>query len=254
MTSEPQTPDPKSTQTTQPGPDAPKTALGRFRHSALTRYLWKEWVKPVGAAVLVVMTFKSAVADWYDVPTGSMEPSIIPGDRIGVNKLAYDLKVPFTLWRLAEWGGPARGDVVILLSPKEDRTRLVKRVIGMPGDTVALHDNRLYVNGEAVNYEVNASFQPLEGFQVLTEELPGHEHPVMTHLTTRSKLSTFGPTTVPDDHYMVMGDNRDLSADSRVFGFVPRHLVLGRAGRVILSLDRKNWWAPRWERFFEKLP
>lgn len=221
--------------------------------SRAVRYLWKEWIKPIGAAVLVVLTFKSAVADWYDVPTGSMEPSIIPGDRIGVNKLAYDLKVPFTLWRVTSWGDPARGEVVILLSPK-DGTRMVKRVIGLPGDTVAMRDNQLFVNGRAVAYEPTDAFAAPEDYRVLTESLAGHPHPVITHATKRSRYSSFDPVVVPHGMYMMMGDNRDHSLDSRAFGFVPREAILGRAGLVILSLDRENWWKPRWERFFEKLP
>lgn len=248
MADQPQTPESKTAEA--PYSD-PETVLAQFPRSVSR--LWKEWIKPIGAAVLVVLTGKSAITDWYDVPTGSMVPSIIPGDRIAVNKLAYDLRVPFTLWRVAEWGGPSRGEVILLLSPK-DGTRLVKRVIGLPGDTVAMRDNHLYINGEGVDYKVNAHFLPLEGFHVLTEVLPGHEHPVMIHQTSPGQFSTIESVTVPEEHYMVMGDNRDLSGDSRDFGFVPRHLVLGRASRVIISLDRKNWWVPRWDRFFEPLP
>lgn len=231
----------------------PATDRARSCHPWSARSLWRQWIQPIGAAVLLVTIFKSMVVDWYDVPTGSMEPSIVSGDRIGVNKLAYDLKVPFTLWRMATWSGPARGDVVILLSPK-DGTRLMKRVIGLPGETVAMRDNHLSINGQTVEYEPNSHLRPLEGFQVLTEMLPGHKHPVMTHLTSHGEFSTFQPVVVPEDHYMVMGDHRDLSADSRVFGFVPRRLILGRAGRVIISLDHKNWWRPRWNRFFDPLP
>lgn len=249
MADPPQTPDNRTAESPQPNPTM---TFSRFWHSRPVRCLRREW-KPIGAAVLVALCFKSVIADWYDVRTGSMRPSILPGDRVGVNKLGYDLRVPFTLWRLAEWGGPARGDVVLVLSPS-DRTRLVKRVIGMPGDTVAMRDNHLYINGQAVGYQADSPFQPLEGFEVLTEELPGHEHPVMTHLTNRVEISTFESVTVPEDHYMVMGDNRDLSGDSRVFGCVPRRLVLGRVSRVILSLDHKNWWMPRWGRFMERLP
>src|SRR5262245_40087463 len=95
------------------------------------RWLWKEWVKPLMICGLLVGSIRSAVADWNDVPTGSMKPTILEGDRVVVNKLAYDLKVPFTTWHVAEWGNPQRGDIVVFFSPV-DGTRLVKRVIGLP--------------------------------------------------------------------------------------------------------------------------
>ena len=81
---------------------------------------------------LVMFSMRSSLADWYHVPTGSMKPTILEGDRVFVDKLAYDLKVPFTTWHLAEWSQPQRGDIVVFFSPK-DGTRLVKRVIGLPG-------------------------------------------------------------------------------------------------------------------------
>src|SRR3954452_11119049 len=106
--------------------------------------------------LLVVSSLRSALADWNDVPTGSMKPTIQEGDRVVVNKLAYDLKVPFTTIEIAKWGDPRRGDIVVLFSPV-DGTRLVKRVIAVPGDRVAMLNNQLYVNGKA------AHVAPLQG-------------------------------------------------------------------------------------------
>src|SRR2546421_4007156 len=96
--------------------------------------------------VLVVLSFRSSIADWNDVPTGSMKPTIMEGDRVFVNKLAYDLKVPFTTWHLAQWDNPKRGDIVVFFSPA-DGQRLVKRVVGLPGDRIELANNELLVNG-----------------------------------------------------------------------------------------------------------
>src|SRR5438874_7678772 len=112
---------------------------------------WKKQAKPFLLMVLVLMSFRSAVADWNDVPTGSMKPSIIEGDRIFVNKLAYDLKVPFTTIHIAEWSNPKRGEIVVFDSPR-DGTRLVKRVVAVPGDTVQLSSNTLVINGQPVQY------------------------------------------------------------------------------------------------------
>ena len=97
--------------------------------------------------ILIVSSLRSALADWNDVPTGSMKPTIQEGDRVVVNKLAYDLKVPFTTIKIVKWDDPKRGDIVVLFSPV-DGTRLVKRVVAIPGDQVEMRDNQLYINGQ----------------------------------------------------------------------------------------------------------
>src|SRR6266849_1162224 len=125
--------------------------LNPVRKSA--QYLWREWLKPALLIAAVVFPLKSAIADWNWVPSGSMKPTILEGDLVLVNKLAYDLKVPFSLWRLASWGKPQRGDIVVFFSPK-DATRLVKRVIAAPGDTVEVRNNVVYLNGQRMNYEI----------------------------------------------------------------------------------------------------
>src|SRR5580692_6057985 len=112
----------------------------------------REDAKPLLITALVLFAIRSAIADWNDVPTGSMKPTIIEGDRVLVNKLSYDLKVPFTTWHLAQWDNPKRGDVVVFYSPA-DGTRLVKRVVGLPGDRVELANNEVHVNGAPVKYE-----------------------------------------------------------------------------------------------------
>ncbi len=117
---------------------------------------WQQFVrqdaKPILITAFILFAFRSAIADWNDVPSGSMEPSIMIGDRVFVNKLAYDLKVPFTTWRVAQWDNPKRGDVVIFFSPADEQ-RLVKRVIGLPGDRIELRNDQLLVNDRAVTYE-----------------------------------------------------------------------------------------------------
>ncbi|MDD5564817.1 MAG: signal peptidase I [Thermoanaerobaculaceae bacterium] len=221
-------------------------------------WLWNEWVKSLLVVLLVVGAFRSAVADWNDVPTGSMKPTILEGDRIVVNKLAYDLKLPFTRWRLARWGQPRRGDIVVLFSPA-DGQRLVKRVIGLPGDLLALRNDRLFINGTAVAYEPLTGI-PIRDFQraarplrlFATEELPDRPHPVMITPEVPA-MRFFGPVKVPDGDYFLMGDNRDESGDSRVFGFVPRDSIVGRATAVAASLNPSDHYLPRWHRFLRAL-
>jgi signal peptidase I len=216
--------------------------------------IWKSWIFSILAALLVAGSFKSAIADWNVVPSGSMNPTILEGDRIFVNKLAYDLKVPFTTRHFAEWSDPRRGDIVVFYSP-QDGKRLMKRVVGLPGDAIALENNHLQINGEAVAYErVDQNKGPVAdaGQFCLLEDLAGKKHPIQ--ITPRQPAPrTFGPVTVPEGHYLMMGDNRDNSADSRYFGFVARNRIVGRATAIVISLNIQDRYQPRWERFFTEL-
>ena len=204
--------------------------------------------------LIVISSLRSALADWNDVPTGSMKPTIQEGDRVVVNKLAYDLKVPFTTIEIAKWADPKRCDIVVLFSPS-DGTRLVKRVIALPGDLVAMVNNQLFVNGAAV--PVSQPRGPVaddeQGITFVADELlAGRNHQVM-FTPQIAALRSFGPMTVPPGKYFVMGDNRDNSNDSRYIGYIDRERIVGRALAVAFSLDRNHHWAPRFERFFTKL-
>lgn len=194
--------------------------------------------------VLLMAVFRSAVADWNDVPSSSMHPSIVEGDRVLVNKLAYDLKLPFAGTSLARLGEPSRGEIVVFDSVAAD-VRLIKRVIGLPGETVALVGQRLVIDGRAAEYQPLES--PLPGL-VAQETLGSLRHGIRLS-NGGASLPDFGPVTVPADHYLVLGDHRDNSADSRVYGFVPRQEIIGRAERVVFSLDYDRWLRPRGERF-----
>jgi signal peptidase I len=219
--------------------------------------LWRDWLRSVLVIVLVITAFRSAVADWNDVPTGSMKPTILEGDRILVNKLAYDLRIPYTRVRLASWGDPARGDIVVLFSPADGK-RLVKRVIGLPGDTVEISDGSLRVNGRAVVYSpvlpgmVDELSLGDELPIIAAEQLGKVPHAVMIAArSTRDRtVATF---TVPDTQYFVMGDNRDRSLDSRHFGSVARHRIVGRATVVAASVNPDRHYLPRWSRFLKAL-
>jgi signal peptidase I len=222
------------------------------------RKLWRKEIRPLLVMMLVVFSIRSSLADWNDVPSGSMKPTILEGDRVFVNKLAYDLKVPFTTWHLAEWSNPQRGEVVVFYSP-HDNTRLVKRVVGVPGDTVELRNEQLVINGKLMEYaplgtEVSGQLSEAERQQSLfaTEKLTGHSHAVMAIPSVAAKRS-FGPVLVPEGQYFMMGDNRDNSFDSRYFGTVERKRIVGKATEVVLSVDKGHYWLPRSQRFFRGL-
>ncbi|GAA6151715.1 signal peptidase I [Pseudoteredinibacter isoporae] len=194
--------------------------------------------------ILGMMMFRSAIADWNDVPTGSMLPTITEGDRITVNKMAYGLRLPFTDQLLTSAETAKRGDIVVFDSEAADK-RLVKRVIGLAGDTVAMRKHRLIINGRPLAYET------LEN-DILIEHLAGHSHKVRID-NVNSPLANFSAVTVPDGHYLVLGDNRNNSADSRVYGFIPQKELRGRADSVAISFDYENYFLPRQERFGLKL-
>jgi signal peptidase I len=231
-----------------------KESKGRERW----KNVWRE-TKALALTIIILTAVRSAIADWNDVPTGSMNPTIVQGDRVFVNKLAYDLKVPFTTWHLAQWSNPKRGDIVVFFSPV-DGTRLVKRVIGLPGDKIELANDRLLINGRPSAYDPlpaeTGHDVPLDhdGQRVYAQERAGGmpSHPV-TMLPQRLALRTFGPTNVPPGQYFMMGDNRDNSNDSRYWGTVERNRIVGRASMVVISLDRQHYFEPRWHRFFTEL-
>lgn len=200
----------------------------------------------------VIFPFRSVIADWNMVPSGSMRPTIVEGDRIFVDKLAYDLKLPFTTKHLAQWADPQRGDIVVFYAP-DSGERLVKRVIGTPGDFIELRAERLYVNGRAARYRSATAVTQSAGENIATEEIGGRRHPV-TFLEGVPALRTYGPLQVPNGAYFMMGDSRDNSRDSRYFGFVPRAAIVGRATHVVVSLDPENFYRPRAQRFLQPLP
>lgn len=203
----------------------------------------------------LMLGFRSAWADWVTVPTGSMNPTILEGDRVLVDKHVFGLRIPFTRVHVTAGEDPVRGDIVVFDSPV-DGTSLVKRVIGVPGDVVALEGDRLTVNGRAARYAVRdirsvrgllaatAAEHPL----VLREAGLGRTHDVMI-LPDRLARRSLDAVVVPEGMYFMMGDNRDNSADSRYFGFVPRRDIVGRATRVIVSLNPDRHYAPRSGRF-----
>jgi signal peptidase I len=220
-------------------------------------HVWKEWVKPLLVIAIVLGSIRSSAADWNDVPSKSMEPTILPGDRIFVNKLAYDLKVPFTTVRLAHWSDPRRGDIVVLWSP-HDGKRLVKRVVAVPGDLIEAKQQRLSINGRPAEYAPLSSearescdLGSVAAGVMAVETVEGRSHPVMAD-SLQGLGASFGPVTVPQGKYFLMGDHRDDSFDSRFWGFADRDRIVGRAAAVALSFDFEGL-RPRWRRFFSSL-
>ena len=201
-----------------------------------------------------MLLVRSAIADWYDVPSGSMYPTLVIGDRVVADRLAYDVKLPFTDVIVKHLADPQRGDIVTFSSP-EDGTRLIKRIVGLPGDVVEMRGEELIVNGEKASYSLADGDIAKElvpdyiGRQVvLTENVLGSQRHIVV-MPERMAMRSFGPVTVPEGHYLMLGDNRDASKDSRYIGFVRRELITGQAKRIAFSLDKEQYYLPRTDRF-----
>ena len=207
--------------------------------------IWRE-NKSFIIFISLMFIFRSACADWNTVPSGSMKPTILEGDRIAVNKLAYDLHFPFTHISLVKFSDPQRGDIAVFDSKVADK-RLVKRVIGVPGDTIAMVNNQLTINGKNISYQKNT-----ENLDQI-EHLFNTSHSIRIGDTNDHSFANFPAIIVPSNFYLMLGDNRDNSADSRVIGFVPRDEFIGRSSSVIVSFNYDNFYIPRADRFFKSL-
>ena len=220
----------------------------------------RKWLKDNRGVLVFIFClglFRTAIADWNPVPTGSMRPTILEGDVVLVNRLAYDLKVPFTDVSLARTGDPRRGDIVTFSSPK-DGTRLIKRLVALPGDVVELRDNRLFINQQPAEYSSVSTVREPRGADghvdaTRATEAFDHSSRSVQFLPVSNARRNFGPMVVPAGEYFMMGDNRDDSEDSRYIGSVPRNLLIGRAGHILVSADIKRAWQPRFERTISPL-
>jgi len=213
---------------------------------------WRQW-QGLLFLLLGLFVVRSIAVDWNHVPSRSMAPTILPGDRILVNKLAFGLRLPTATQSLFRWDSPRRWDVVIFEAPNSG-VLMVKRVVGLPGDTVSWLDGRLQING------VEARYQPIPAHRwppslqlnfshnrLLIESIFNGERTIFRRgAAPERKEQNFKTVTVPQEHYLVMGDNRDNSGDYRVFGFVPESAISGRASKVLFSLDPTNYYLPRW--------
>ncbi|KPP98111.1 signal peptidase I [Marinobacter sp. HL-58] len=177
---------------------------------------------PVLAVVLVLRSF---LVEPFQIPSGSMLPTLEVGDFILVNKYAYGLRLPVAGTKILEVDDPERGDIVVFRYPEDGSTNYIKRVVGMPGDRIRYEDRELYINGEKVESRFVARLPPAELWR---ETLGDSEHDVFLTLG-RTGRSGEGEWLVPEGEYFVMGDNRDNSNDSRYWGTVPDELVVGKA-------------------------
>ncbi len=261
----------------QPVGEEPPKSGGRL----VDAWRWcMEVVWSWGPPLLAVLMIRSCVVEPFQIPSGSMVPTLAIGDFIVVSKFAYGLRIPFTNIEILELGEPERGDINVFIHPptvSDDpwcrikripkdwtldllpfmpgpeqpcTTDYVKRLVGLPGDTVEVRDDVLYIDGVAQNRVQNPDYEYVDVRGCFAQSMASYEETLgtVTHTTLQTQRDSDGiskgmrmadmpPTKVPEGHYFYMGDNRDNSADSRVWKFVPREYIRGKAKVVWLSFD-----------------
>jgi signal peptidase I len=201
---------------------------------------------------LAIVLIRSCLFEPYQIPSGSMMPSLIAGDFILVSKFAYGLRMPFSDERILPVGSPGRGDVVVFRSPTEPRA-LIKRLVGLPGDHVQVRANRIWINGRLVPLQEGGEYDGVGGFagaRLAREDLGRHEHQVLLVDTYPSRDFD---AVVPANEYFFMGDNRNDSQDSRFdqVGFVPEDNLIGPALIIWMSWRLPGW--PMWRRIGQRI-
>ena len=223
-----------------------------LKKNHLTEFLW------VFGFILFFIMIKTSIVSFFLIPTSSMLPNIIPGDRVMLNKLSYGLWLPFKDSPLFRWKSPIRGDVIFFKSPNSNET-FVKRVIGVPGDTISFHKGIVIINGEQLSqsYIGNSPYRFYQNTLIIEENKDLHFAPhliLMSEVPSRTYFES-GTFIVPPKKVFVLGDNRDSSVDSRVFGFVDEDSLYGKAIFVLFSTTGDTDLFPefRTERFFKKI-
>ncbi|MBW2621883.1 MAG: signal peptidase I [Deltaproteobacteria bacterium] len=194
-----------------------------------SKSILREYLEVIIAAVILALFIRTFFVQTYKIPSGSMEPTLEVGDQILVSKFFYGIRVPFLNKIVISTATPKRGDVMVFIFPLDRSVDFIKRVVGIPGDTVEISNRKLYINGEPVKDEF-ARYEKISSASVMVKP-----------------RDIFGPMVVPENKYFVMGDNRDHSHDSRWWGFVDIDDVRGKAFLIHWSWKSTSWGV-RWER------
>ncbi|MBP7370603.1 MAG: signal peptidase I [Arenimonas sp.] len=213
--------------------------------------VWVEYAKSLFPVVFIVLCLRSFVAEPFRIPSGSMMPNLLIGDFILVNKFNYGIRLPVINKKIISVGEPKRGEVFVFRYPgmgENDPTAgtdYIKRVIGLPGDTITVEENRVSVNGVPFTYQTEGVFvgqgvsSDMTGSQIIAETMPGKTHTMLEIDGVPLGYRNNNTWVVPEGHYFAMGDNRDRSADSREWGFVPEKNLVGRA--MLIWLNCSGW-------------
>jgi signal peptidase I len=249
-------------------------AIGRQSDEGWAASIW-DTIKTLIYAVLIAMVFRTVLVEPFNIPSGSMIPTLLVGDYLFVSKYSYGYSkysLPFSppLWNGRIFGSePKRGDVVVFRLPKDDKTDYIKRIVGLPGDTIQVVNGILNVNGQPVkrepvlDYVYSESGRMLHAYQYY-ETLPGGKRHLIVEQSDNAPMDNTQIYVVPPGKYFAMGDNRDNSQDSRYLddvGYIPAENLIGRAEFIFFSHnDNARWWevwkwpsAIRFDRIFQSI-
>lgn len=214
---------------------------------------YKEWVEPFLIAAVIALFIRQFIVEAFKIPSGSMIPTLTIGDHLLVNKFVYGPRVPFTDKRLFPGRTPKRGEIIVFKYPEDEKKNFIKRVVGVPGDKIQISRGTLFINDQPVEvvpvdggHAKGAGAGMFYESPAVHDELLGAVRHRVQYLMDQSQKS-FGPRLVPEGSVFVMGDNRDNSQDSRVWGFVKFEKILGRAFIIYWSWDGDDRWV-RWDR------
>ena len=224
-----------------------KTAEADSRQAPGAKDVLVEYSRSFFPVLLFVLVIRSFIFEPFRIPSGSMMPTLVEGDFIFVKKYAYGLRLPVTETKFIETGDPKRGDVIVFRLPSDPSINYIKRVVGLPGDTVVYERHRLKINGEMI--DLNYGEREFARVPVFVEDLDGRIHDILIHNPEFSTRD--GIYRVPEGHYFVMGDNRDRSKDSRFISAIPEEFLVGEAVRVWMHFI--PWNMPDWGRIGTKI-
>ena len=193
------------------------------------KHVIREYVESILIAVVMALIIKAFIVQAFKIPSGSMIPTLKIGDHILVNKFIYGVKIPFTDRIVIPFKMPQRGDIIVFKFPEDEKKDFIKRVVGLPGDTLEIKEKMVHINGKSLEEQYAAHSDPMV--------YPGAIQP----------RDNYGPIVIPEDSYFTMGDNRDFSLDSRYWGFVKLNKIKGKAFIIYWSWDGEDSWV-RWGR------
>ena len=216
--------------------------------------IFREYIEPFLIAAVIALFIRQFVVEAFKIPSASMVPTLRIGDHLLVNKFVYGPRIPFTDTRIFTGKEPKRGEIIVFRFPMDEKKNFIKRVVGVPGDKIQIKKGRLFIDDAEVlvsdigaydDADQTAGSHPSAKAELLDEQLGAVKHHIL-YLHDQSNIN-FGPQLVPKESVFVMGDNRDNSQDSRVWGFVKYNKILGRALIIYWSWDGNGRWL-RWER------
>jgi len=206
-----------------------------------------EYSRSFFPVLIFVLVIRSFIFEPFRIPSGSMKPTLVVGDFIFVKKFSYGLRLPVTETKIIETGQPQRGDVVVFRLPSDPGINYIKRVVGLPGDEVIYERQRVTVNG--VTMDLTQTDEVYDNAPIYLEDLDGRVHRILVHDGSHSKQD--GVYVVPEGEFLMMGDNRDRSKDSRYIGTIPEKYLVGEAVRVWMHFI--PWNMPDWGRIGTKI-